>query len=75
MGMKNLYFYMLLMRPFIIFLGNFYNWCVNIKLSCKKSDKIHKKYKNDIAWQKEEADRMKDRFINGKLVVVPKAQK
>ena len=75
MGMKNLYFYMLLMRPIIIFLGNLYNWIINIKISCKKSDKIHKKYKDDVAYQKEEAERMKNRYINGKLVVVPKAQK
>jgi hypothetical protein len=66
---------MLLTRPIIIFLGNLYNWCVNIKLSFRKSDSISKKYKNDIAWQKEEKERMKDRYINGKLVVVPKAQK
>lgn len=75
LGMKNLYAYMLMTRPICILLSNFYNWCVNIKLSLRKSDKIHKKYKDDVAWQKEEAERMKNRYINGKLVVVPKAQK
>jgi len=75
LGMKHLYFYMLTTRPICIFFSNLYNWCVNIKISIKKSDKIGKKYKDDVAWQKEEADRMKNRYINGKLVVVPKAQK
>ena len=75
LGLRNIYTYMLLMRPLCIFISNLYNWCVNIKLSIKKQDKISKKYKDDVAWQKEEAEKMKDRYINGKLVVVPKAQK
>jgi len=74
-AMKNIYFYMLMTRPICIFFSNLYNWILNIKTSIKKSDKIYKKYKDDVAWQKEEKERMKNRFINGKLVVVPKAQK
>ena len=64
---------MLMMRPLCIFISNLYNWCVNVKLSIRKQDRISKKYKDDVAWQKEEAEKMKDRYINGKLVVVPKA--
>ena len=73
--LKHIYQLMLLSRPVCIFATNFYNWCLAIKLSLRKADKIYKKYKDDVAWQKEEQERMKDRYINGKLVVIPKAQK
>ena len=48
--MKHLYLLMLTTRPICIFFSNMYNWMVNIKISCKKSDRIHKKYKDDVAW-------------------------
>lgn len=41
---------MLLSRPICIFATNFYNWCLAVKLSLRKADKIYKKYKDDVAW-------------------------
>lgn len=63
------------MRPFLLLATNFYNWCLNLKKHFKAKKKIHKKYKDDVAWQQEEAEKMKDRYINGKLVVIPQAKK
>jgi hypothetical protein len=63
------------MRPFLLLASNFYNFCLNCKNLEKEERKLRKKYKDDVAWQAEEAERMKDRYINGKLVVVPPAQK
>lgn len=48
--LKDLYYYFLCLRPFLLLATNFYNWCLNIKKSFKAQKKLEKKYKDDVAW-------------------------